>query len=267
MPDGLGGMLAALGEVPDGAPVFVPELPSNALTPVTGAFVLPEIMLSRDSPAFEREAPPPEKVFHIELPAVERSDELPAPVPSVYAAPWPWLLGKKILLLVFSDVLVPPEAVLLISWPPTLVCGDALAPVVKSVLLTPDEILVVPELLLVPLKRRELTLGLEGAPPRFKVLPAVAPVGMYTAHESVDGVVEMYGVPEQPALEPPVRGIPPAGMPLPELSPPPRILPTIPFPIPIATPVMATVPRPRHVVGPTHIPGVGKPKVRSTQYL
>ena len=121
MPDGLEGMLAALGEVPDGVPVFVPELPSNALTPVTDAFVLPAIMLSRAVLASEEEFPPPKKVFHVELPAVERNDELPAPVPSEYAAPWLWLFGKKILLPVFPDVLTPPEAVLLINWPPTLV--------------------------------------------------------------------------------------------------------------------------------------------------
>lgn len=109
MPDGLEGMLAALGEVPDGVPVFVPELPSNALTPVTDAFVLPAIMLSRAVLASEEEFPPPKKVFHVELPAVERNDELPAPVPSEYAAPWLWLFGKKILLPVFPDVLVPPD--------------------------------------------------------------------------------------------------------------------------------------------------------------
>ena len=123
----------------------------------------------------------------------------------------------------------------------------------------------VPELLPVPLKRRELTLGLEEKPLRFKVLLAVAPVGMYTAHESVDGVVEMYGVPEQPYLDPPASDMG-YDAPLPELPlPPPRILPTIPFPMPIAAPVMATVPRPRHTFWATHMPGVRKPKVISQQ--
>ena len=133
----------------------------------------------------------------------------------------------------------------------------------RSVLPAPDEILVVPELFLVLLKRRELTLGLEGAPPRFKVLLAVALVGMYTAHESVEGVSEIYGVPEQPYFEPPASDIG-YDAPLPEFPlPPPKILPTIPFPMPIAAPVMATVPRPRHTFWATHIPGVRKPKVIS----